>query len=255
MWINSFIPHNTSIRQILRERKQKTWNIERLINLSKFIQPVMTEVGFEPRQHSCRAYIPTHTTLSIFHEFYDCHWHGHQNNIPGSKSQHRTAVQQLTPCEKSTTTWFWTLCFHQSAEREMARAVGHMPAFCPDLLPQGRLNGRQRQAHGQGGSPGNEEWAVGGKNPELLWGRETGLTFLPRELTYPRLSSSCEEIHSLLEVPGVDCKILPPYLGERRLWKPFTISFIKELSLNRSLNSCYYAALAWRSNLLPQSLS
>lgn len=139
----------------------------------------MTEVVFEPRQYSYRAYIPTHLTIPILYELYD--GHGHQNNMPSSKSQPRTAVQQPALRGKSITALFWTWCFHQSMKGEMGRSARVRACFLSRSPAQGRLNGWQRQAR-------ERRMAVGGKNTKLSVRERMGRTFLPGEVIHLTLS-------------------------------------------------------------------
>ena len=52
-----------------KEEKKKKTEPEKSVNLSKFTQPVMTEVGFESRPHGYRAYIPNHVILPMLYHF------------------------------------------------------------------------------------------------------------------------------------------------------------------------------------------
>ena len=186
----------------------------------------MTEVGFEPRQYSYRAYIPTHLAIPILYELYD--GHGHQNNMPSSKSQPRRAVQQPALREKSITALFWTWCFHQSMKGEMARSARVHACFLSRSPARGRLNGRQRQAPWQAGrqaGTGTKNGSGRGKHKAFCEG-ENGTDFPPQRgyPSYPK-QGSWEETYSLLEASWVACKTPLPekrpaiysYLGERRL--------------------------------------
>jgi len=49
--------------------KEKKTETEKSVNLSKFTQPVIAEVGFETGQYGYRAYIPSHITIPILYNF------------------------------------------------------------------------------------------------------------------------------------------------------------------------------------------
>lgn len=96
--VDQFIHSSQLYKADPKEKKTET---EKSVNLSKFTQPVIAEVGFETGQYGYRAYIPNHITLLILYNFMMGTGTGLRiiyqvpNHKPEQQFRHRLCVKAL----------------------------------------------------------------------------------------------------------------------------------------------------------------